>query len=278
MRVAVIPNEKEEAMALQQPVCRALEQAGVTPVAINGLPGADQLQQAVAGCDAAVAIGGDGTIVHVAKALAAKGCPVLGINAGYLGFLAGLEGNELTALPALWQQQYAVEERALLTVQVYHAGEAAPATYLAMNEAVLSRGALSQLVELQVTDGGRELLSCRGDGVIVATPTGSTAYSLSAGGPVIDPAVDCLLVTPICPHSITSRAQVLPGTAVLEIRGRVRGGGQAFLTVDGEENIAIGPEDRVLIGKAPIAARLIRLKNTTVADVLSEKMLGRRTL
>lgn len=275
MRVAVIPNQKAEAVALLQPVCEALQQAGVTPVPMewpSGLPVAADLNRAIEGCQAAVAIGGDGTIVHVAKAVAASACPVLGINAGRLGFLAGLERNELLSLADFWQNHFTVEERALFSVSV------GQKSYFAMNEAVVSRGSLSQLVDVQVVDRGRELLSCRADGIIIATPTGSTAYSLSAGGPIVDPEVDCMLVTPICPHRMDSRALVLPGNAEPTVRATTRDGGVAFLTVDGEENIALQPEECVSICRAAISARLIRLKNTTLTDVLSKKMLGRRPL
>lgn len=280
MRVMVIPNTHSNAAALLTPVCRRLEQAGAqvqTLARPGALPAAGEITAQLRNCDAVVTIGGDGTIMHVAKAAAAADCPVLGINAGHLGFLAGLEKNELDALPALLTGAYAVEQRALLEVTVTRAGKTAE-RYVAMNEAVVSRGTRSQLVALRVTDRGNEVLSCRADGVIAATPTGSTAYSLSAGGPVVDPAVDCLLVTPVCPHTVTARAYVLPPGAELTIRAAASDGGQAFLTVDGEENAAFDAADTVTVRRAPIAARLIRLKNTTVSAILTEKMLGRREL
>ena len=283
MNIAVIPNAAStEAVALLEEVCGLLKKAGIIPqplVLSDGLPDASAILAAVADCQAAVAIGGDGTILHVAKAVAPVGCPVLGINAGRLGFLAGLERSELAALPGLWQEKYTVEERALIEVTVCRGDDGSvEGPYFAMNEVVVSRGTLSQLVDIAVTDKGRELLSCRGDGVIIASPTGSTAYSLSAGGPVIDPGVDCLLVNPICPHTVVARAYVLPGEAALEVKAFSRDGKNAYLTVDGEENIPLAKEDRVLVHRAALSARLIRLKNTTVSDILSEKMLGRRTV
>ena len=280
MRVMVIPNTHSDAAALLTSVCRRLESAGAqvqTLARPQALPAAREITAQLQDCDAVVTIGGDGTIMHVAKAAAAADCPVLGINAGHLGFLAGLEKNELDALPALLTGAYAVEQRALLEVTVTRAGETV-GRYVAMNEAVVSRGTRSQLVALWVTDRGSEVLSCRADGVIAATPTGSTAYSLSAGGPVVDPAVDCLLVTPVCPHTVTARAYVLPPQAELTIRAAASDGGQAFLTVDGEENAAFDADDTVTVRRAPMAARLIRLKNTTVSAILTEKMLGRREL
>ena len=172
------------------------------------MPASADVTAAIRGADMAVAVGGDGTIVHVAKAAAQADCPILGINGGCLGFLAGVERNELDELSRLLKGDYIEEPRALLQVSVQRGSQ--QQTYYAMNEAVISRGGLSQLLDLRVTSDGRDVLRCRGDGVIIATPTGSTAYSLSAGGPIVDPAVDCMVLTPICPHTVASRASVLP--------------------------------------------------------------------
>ena len=150
--------------------------------------------------------------------------------------------------------------------------------FLALNEGVISRGELSQQVGIRVRDRGCEILSCRGDGVIVATPTGSTAYSLSAGGPVVDPAVDCLLLTPICPHTVAPHAHVLPAGAQLEVDAATLDGAPAVLTVDGEKSLAIRPGARVLIRRSCRTARLARLKSGTVYDILGQKLLGGRTL
>lgn len=280
MRIAVIPNLHNSAVSTLFPcVCEKLREAGATlqEVVVPGeLPSAVDIVSALRDCDAAVAIGGDGTIVHVAKAAAALDCPVLGINGGHLGFLAGLENNELDALPRLLSGDYIIESRTMLEVTAHKAGDTS--THLAMNEAVVSRGARSQLVELSVTVDGKEILSCRGDGVILSTPTGSTAYSLSAGGPVVDPAVDCLLLTPICPHTMVSRSSILPPSAEIEVQAAALDGGSAFLTVDGEDNIAFSPTDKLMIRRAERIARLIRLKSATFYDVLEQKMMGRRTL
>ncbi len=280
MRIAVIPNLHNEAAAALFPcVCGKLSEAGATLREVKvsgGLPPETTIVAALRDCDAAVAIGGDGTIVHVAKAAAGLQCPVLGINGGHLGFLAGLENNELDALPRLLSGDYIIESRTMLEVTVYKEGSTS--THLAMNEAVVSRGARSQLVELRVAADGQEILSCRGDGVILSTPTGSTAYSLSAGGPVVDPAVDCLLLTPVCPHTMVSRSSVLPPSSEIEVQAAALDGGSAFLTVDGEENIAFSAADRLVIRRADSITRLIRLKSETFYDVLEQKMMGRRTL
>ncbi len=278
MRIVVIPNFRSAAVAaLFAAVVARLREAGADVVELTsegGMPSSAQIAATLKAGDVAVALGGDGTIMHVAKAAATVGCAVLGINGGHLGFLAGLERDELSALDSLLAGDYATETRALLRVTVCRAdGEH---SRLAMNEAVFSRGALSRLVELHIADGGRDILSCSGDGVIVATPTGSTAYSLSAGGPVVDPAVECLLLTPVCPHTLDSRTRILPADSTLTVTAANHG--EVFVTVDGEETVAFFAGDRVTIAEATESARLIRLKPTTFYDAFSRKLADRRTV
>ena len=278
MTVTVIPNlNKPQNEALYQAVCARLTALGATVRAVSvpqGLPTARDLIAAMQGSDAAVAIGGDGTIMHVAKAAAQTSCPVLGINGGRLGFLAGAEPEELDGLSALLSGDYTVEERDLLEVTIHTDGE--QTTRLAMNEAVLARGSMSRLVDIVVTADGRALMTCRGDGIIVATPTGSTAYSLSAGGPVIDPAVECLLLTPVCPHSLDSRSRVLPMGVTLTLRATAAEGDTAFVTVDGEENIPVPEDGLVTVRRATLRARLVRLTDGTFYDELQHKLFHRR--
>ena len=277
MTITLIPNRiKPEADTLMTEVAIALQSAGVSVNTVQDtvLPPAAALTEALEGSDVAVAIGGDGTIMHVAKAAAEISCPVLGINGGRVGFLAGIEPEELEQLPQLLSGDYMVDERLLLDITVHTAeGEQ---TFLAMNEAVLSRGSLSRLVDVTVTADGGDVMTCRGDGMIVATPTGSTAYSLSAGGPVVDPAVDCILLTPVCPHALDSRSRLLPAYTELTLRAATADSEMAYLTVDGEENIPLAPQDYVTISRADTTARLIRLTAATVHDGLRRKLSDRR--
>ncbi len=280
MRIAVIPNNRSaQAASLLEAVCVQLEKAGAQVVIIardGGLPSSVDIAEKLNSCTAAIALGGDGTIMHVAKAAATVGCPVLGINGGHLGFLAGLERDELAELDGLLTGSYSQEVRTLLQVTVHKEDE--DQTFLAMNEVVISRGALSRLVDLHIVSDGREILSCCGDGAIVATPTGSTAYSLSAGGPMVDPSVACMLLTPVCPHTLDSRTRILPSSSVLTVTASTANGAEAFVTVDGEEYISITADERVTIRQADESARLIRLKPTTFYDALSRKLTDRRTV
>ena len=278
MHVTVVPNRiRPETDALAQLVRDRLEAAGATVhtvMADTALPATAALTAALQGSDVAVAVGGDGTIMHVAKAAASAGCPVLGINGGHVGFLAGAEPAELDALTALLSGTYVTDERALLEITVHTA--AGCRTALAMNEAVLSRGSVSRLVDVTVMVDGCELMKSRGGGIIVAPPTGSTASSLSAGGPVSDPAVGGVLGPPVCPHSLDSRSRVLPSGVTLTLRAVAADGDTAFITVDGEANIPLTAADTVTICRADISARLIRLADTTFYDGLRHKLFDRR--
>ncbi|MBR2319919.1 MAG: NAD(+)/NADH kinase [Clostridia bacterium] len=278
MLIAVVPNQvKNENNILARTVSQRLAQLGANVRVVSSdanLPAMTQLTEALTGCDMAIAIGGDGTIVHVAKAAARAGCPVLGVNAGHLGFLAGLEADELDALPTLLKGDYAVDERALLQVTIHKAD--GDVTRYAFNEAVISRGGLSRLVDVMVSADDGEVLSCRGDGVIIATPTGSTAYSLSAGGPVVDPSVDCVLLTPVCPHSLDSRPRVWPGGVVLNATAVAADGVPAYVTVDGEESIALTASDTVTVCRADKTVRLLRLRCDTFYERLRRKLSDRR--
>lgn len=278
MLIAVVPNQaKSESSALVKTVSEKLARLGANVRVVcseSNLPSMAQLTEALTGCDIAIAIGGDGTIVHVAKAAAVADCPVLGINAGHVGFLAGLEADELDALPALLSGEYTVDSRALLEVTVHT--EEGDTTRYAMNEAVISRGGLSRLVDVMVTADGGEVLSCRGDGVIIATPTGSTAYSLSAGGPVVDPSVDCVLLTPVCPHSLDSRPRIWPAAVTLTAHATAADGAPSYVTVDGEENISLTAKDTVIIRRADKTVRLLQLRRDTFYERLRCKLSDRR--
>ena len=278
MLIAVVPNQtKTEHDALVRTISQRLARSGANVRVVcaeNGLPTTAQLVEALTACDKAIAIGGDGTIMHVAKAAAAVHCPVLGVNAGHLGFLAGIEPEELDALDALLTGAYTVDDRALLEITVHTA--AGDKTLWAMNEAVVARGSLSRLIDVTVSAQGREIMSCRGDGIIVATPTGSTAYSLSAGGPVVDPSVACMLLTPVCPHALDSRSRVLPAHIPLTLQATAADGEQAYVTVDGELNIPLAPTDTVTVRLADTAVQLIRLTDTDFYDGLRHKLSDRR--
>ena len=271
MRITVVNNQKAQAsLAEVRRICDVLRAFGAQ-VTQHTLQPSEDLTGAV--CDAPdliVAVGGDGTIMHVAKHAAQFDLPVLGVNGGHLGFLAGLEIGDPEALRLLFDGTYTVEERMLLEVTP----RAHDTSYLAMNEAVVSRGALSRLVDLTVTGDSGEAIRYRADGIMIATPTGSTAYSLSAGGPVIDPQVSCLLLTPICPHSLYARSLVFSAQTTLCVQA-ANGQKNTFLTVDGEVEIPLAAGETVVVRRAEKKARLIRLGQQSFYEVLDKKLISR---
>lgn len=274
MKIAVIANEQATGVEEAFPVvCKKLLELGAELVfpTIDCLS-AEAVDGIIEEADVAVAMGGDGTIIHVAKRAALLEKAVLGINCGHLGFMAGLEADEPEQLAALLEGRYTVDKRMMLRVRIRStAGER---TFTALNEAVVSRGQMSRMVDLSVYNHGQPVVAYRADGVIVATPTGSTAYSLSAGGPIIDPALKCLLFTPICPHSLRSRPYIFGEDAALSVKASGRGQ-PAFLTVDGEEGVPVAAEDTVYIEKSDIAAQLIQIKTGAFYDALNRKLMDR---
>ena len=227
-------------------------------------------------CDLVIAVGGDGTIIHSAKEAAAFGKPVLGVNVGRLGFVAGLETNELDRLALLTAGGYTVEERMMLEVRLPCRGEEEPPLF-ALNEAVMARGSLSRILDFRVLLNNTDAGDYRADGLIVSTPTGSTAYSLSAGGPVIDPQMRCVLLSPICPHSLFTRPVVFGEEAELSVRASSSEEGvNCYLTIDGQTSIPLSDGEPVLCRAASRRAKLLRLKDMNFYEVVNQKLAERR--
>ncbi len=276
MKLAVIPNyQTSDCTAALERVCAALRERsiGYCLPQDKAFPASD-LEACIAASDAVIALGGDGTILHCAKTAAPFGKPVLGINSGRLGFMAGLELDELEQLDRLLTGDYTVERRMLLDVTV--SSPEGETCCRALNEAVVSRGALSRMIEVTVHNGDASVVTYQADGVIVATPTGSTAYSLSAGGPMVDPSLNCLLLTPICPHSLHSRPYLFHESAELTLTTDHRPNIKVFVTVDGEEAIPLPADGVVRIKRSQTAAALIRLKERSFYEILDQKLLSRK--
>jgi len=240
----------------------------------------DDVASLVNQADAVIAIGGDGTIIHTAKIAAEAGKPVIGVNSGYLGFTAEIEYDEIKLLEMISSGNYVTEKRMMLEVCVFSADNEEKFRCNAINDAVISRGALNRLLSINVAANGLPALGYRADGLIISTPTGSTAYALSAGGPIISPQINCIPVTPISPHDLNSRTVIFGDDSVLNITA---GGRQesdfsgnttekAFLVVDGELLCEISKSDRVEIRKSPISAMFIKLKNSGFSEKLKSKL------
>lgn len=266
MKFAVMSNPSEKAVEQAKEIVQVLSALPSCSVCYEiNLSNEDLLD-----CDFVIAVGGDGTIIHKAKLAAALNKPVLGVNAGRLGFTAGLEREELFLLPKLLSGDYQEEHRFMLSAKVI-SGER-QTVYRALNDAVVS-GESTSIIDYEMALGENSGYHCRADGLIVATPTGSTAYSLSAGGPVIQPDMNCLVYTPVCPHSLFNRSVVFGGDTHLTVR-LPQNKRRVFLTVDGEPPISLSPGDRLEFYRSELAARFVKLGKNNFYDVLSQKISG----
>lgn len=232
------------------------------------------IDQAVSLCDILVTVGGDGTIIHSAHVAALYDKPILGINAGRLGFLAGIEKEELHLLHNLIDGNYTTDSRMMLSVKRYENDEFIK-EYICLNDVVVSRGASMHMCEIDAYSGSRKIRKYFSDGLILATPTGSTAYSLSAGGPVVDPTIEGLILTPVCPHSIISRSMIFNADSEIGITVRNANISLPIFSCDGEDGIPITDSTRLCITKSDKAAKIIRIKSDSFTEILTEKLIER---
>jgi NAD+ kinase len=224
--------------------------------------------------DVVVAFGGDGTLLNAASAVAHahEDTPLLGINLGHLGFLTEAGRADMPdALDALLTGRYTIETRLLIGGRIARSGQAAT-DRLALNDIVITRGALSRMIEIDVSVDDRFVCHVKADGIIVATATGSTAYNLSAGGPIVHPAVDALVLTPIAPHTLTQRPLVLPAGVRLRLEPVIEPDADIVATFDGQFGCPLAAGDTVTIARAPRVLRLVRTSARTHFDMLREKL------
>lgn len=230
------------------------------------------LPQELRSADLLITFGGDGTILHLAKLVALHKTPVLGINMGGLGFIAELEAGELNALYRLKDWDFATEERMMLDVSVIREGKQVY-TNLGLNDAVIREGPISHVIHLKISSDGRHLADVAGDGVIVATPTGSTAYSLSAGGPVVEPVAQTMVVCPICIHNMRFSSYVLSPEHTLTIELERNGRKPVYLFVDESRAFALRSDDQVLVRRSKYVTKLARLSERSFCEIFAQKML-----
>jgi NAD+ kinase len=224
--------------------------------------------------DAVLVFGGDGTLLDVATAVmhSEGDAPLMGVNLGRLGFLTEVARSEMTTgLDLLVSGRSRIETRAMLEGRV-HRGEQVVDTRLALNDIVVTRGALSRMTEMTVQVDGQYVCDVKADGLIVATATGSTAYNLSAGGPIVHPSVDAFVITPIAPHALTQRPIVLPATAAIELTPLIEPQAEIIATFDGQYGVPLTAGDVVRIKRAPRLLRLVHTSTRTHFDMLREKL------
>ncbi len=217
-----------------------------------------------------ICFGGDGTILHMAKAATRYGVPILGVNIGTMGFMAELEASELQELARIATGEYTIDSRMMLDVTVLRDRDIIFHD-ICLNDAAITKGAVARIVHLKVNCDGIQALECGGDGIIVATPTGSTAYSLSAGGPIIEPEANSILITPVCAHDVGSRCIVASENRVVTVELTHNARRNAFLSVDGGKATKINMGDIITIRKSRLSTKLVRLKARSFYDVVNMK-------
>lgn len=228
------------------------------------------LEEELPGADMLICFGGDGTILHASKAATRAGIPILGVNIGTMGFIAELESSELSMLRQLASGAYTIDARHMLDVTVLRDG-AVIHNEVCLNDVVITKGAVARVVRLSVLCDEVQAMEFGGDGVIVATPTGSTAYSLSAGGPIVEPDAGVMLITPICAHDIQSRCIVASDQRTITVRLNHSGKRNAYLSVDGGRALRLGTGDIVRITRSDFETKLVRLRDRSFYDIVGTK-------
>lgn len=283
MKIAIIVNlSKEKAIACANEIvdilCAAGAQLMMPPEYSAWFSGekisfAESVEQLFEIADLAVTVGGDGTIIHSAKYAACTSTPLIGVNVGRLGFAADVEADEIGDLKKLVSGTYSVEERLLLEVEVKTPDGSK--RYLAVNDAVVTHGQLSKIVDFTLSLNGEEISKYRADGLLFSTPTGSTAYSLSAGGPILSPNMECILMTPVCPHSLFSRSVLFNAESCLSVTAKIPAHCSCVLSIDGEQNIELSESDMVLVRRSALKLKLISIENRNFYRKLNEKLKER---
>jgi NAD+ kinase len=244
---------------------------------LAGLPGGRPTasrESLPAQCDLMVVLGGDGTFIGMAGRIAEAGVdvPILGINFGSLGFLTEITLDELyESLAAVVKGTARIDERMMLRSQTLRGGEVF-SDRLVLNDVVITRGALSRIIDLSVAIRDQAAMRIRADGLIIAGPTGSTAYNLAAGGPIVYPGLDAILLTPIAPHMLTNRPIVIPATSQVQVRPAAHGTDEVFVSFDGQSGHPVEPDDVIRITRADRRLRVVRPLRRTYFDVLRQKL------
>lgn len=277
--VLVVTTDKESILQQANDTARVLSSMGVTCY-MDSAYSEKMSEKSILfknfGCeppeiDVLIAIGGDGTILRCARYAVTLDKPVLGINAGRLGFLTTIEKDDLDSLKRFVQKDYFITERMMLTIEHHKTDEVNK--YLALNDVVIRNGILTRIVDLDVQDGSH-VNKVRADGVIFATPTGSTAYSLAAGGPIVDPYVETIIMTPICPHTLVSRSIIYGADRELVVRGvhDKEHSSNLIMTIDGQPNIVIEDGEYLVIKKSKTCVKLIAFEDKNFYGVLKDKI------
>lgn len=282
MRIALVPNlTRSEAYGITLGICESLKKLGAKYCFSDeykekfGSSGAEFMprDEAISSCDAVIAVGGDGSIIHAAKLAVMKQKPILGVNAGRLAFMAGLEDNELNLLSRLIEGDYTLDKRLLLKSSIL-SGDKVMSTDYCVNDCLVANEEKQRMTAIDVALNEKKFNSYLCDGVVVSTPTGSTAYSLSAGGPIVDPELESIMLTPICPHSLVDRSLMFRPDAVITVTSAEER--PLCISNDGTLPRIIEAGCRTEISRAEFTANFIRIKSDNFIDILYTKLAQRR--
>ena len=277
--VAIILNqEKEDAVRLACELVPWLEEQGVlvaaehdAAVAMNALSLSRDEKQLVS-ADFAVVLGGDGTLLRASRTMSPAGVPMLAMRFGRFGFMTDIEpADARAALSRVLEGKYHIEERLMLRAAVHRSGRRISSS-TALNDMVIAKGPLARMLRLGMCVSEKYISTCAADGLIVATPTGSTAYNLSAGGPLVAPDLQVIMITPICPHTLNIRPLIVSSNQTVEVVVESDPGDVVMLTVDGQQGISLEPGDKVLVEKAEFTAKLISIDGPTFFDKLQTRL------
>ena len=277
-KIVLAPNPyRDRGLALTMEAKSLLERDGfevvISPTFVD-VPSDSRMQpllQAAEGAELIITLGGDGTMLRLARAAAQQELPLLGVNVGHIGFMTELEPDELGRMEKLFTGEYSIDSRMMLHAVVRRGGRAVYEDD-ALNDIVVAKGTAFRVVRVRIAADEEDVTGFSGDGVIVATPTGSTAYGLSAGGPVIEPSAENMAVIPICAHALAAKSCVFAPERRISIRAACEGGSEVFLSVDGGQGFAIRPDDVVEITRSALRSRLVRLKGDSFYKILQQKL------
>lgn len=268
----VAMREKPEIAVAAEKIKEYLEKRGSICFLNSGYVKKEKIPE---GIECAIVLGGDGTLLQAARELVATSVRLIGINFGNLGFLAEVEKDDIEdALDRLMEDRFSVEKRMLLTGSIVRDGRAVMEN-VALNDIVINRSSLMRVMQLKISVNGLRLSEYNADGIIIATPTGSTAYSMSAGGPIVKPSAQLIVMTPICPHTLNTRSIILDSEDVIEIQAssrRTYDNDIKKVFFDGDDNIILEEGDRVIIQRSKLSAEIIRLKSRSFLEILGKKM------
>ena len=273
-KILLVPNpERDSGLFVTKSVAGILSDFGAEVRCTEHAEGlsATDFTMGAAWADAAIVLGGDGTILRFSHQAASNRLPILGINCGNLGYMAELNGKDPQFLKRLIAGEYETEDRMMLTARVMR-GEKEIFRAECLNDAVVSYGHLPHLISFELSERGVPFSRYNADGMIFSTPTGSTAYSLSSGGPIVDPVLKAILATPVCAHSLTARPMVFSSEACLSLTIGSQKKGEVYLTCDGEENFLLQIDDRIDISVSPLVTKLIRFSRIPFGTVLAAKL------